>query len=115
MTGTKGNVIVYVRLGSTMVAYDLDAGLTEYSRTLSLQLPKEIPQVEALKKGFAIDGNSYTMEITPCQFVDMVGLRHGGLCGSHGEQGYALMDVLRDTQLDIMKWLGEYDYEVTYS
>lgn len=45
------------------------AGAHEGERTLSLHPPKEIPQGEWLKRGFAIDGNSVVVSITRAAYV----------------------------------------------
>ncbi len=51
-------VKVYVREGDS-----------ERERTLSFRPPKEVPQTEWLKRGFAIDGNSVIMSVTAGQYV----------------------------------------------
>ncbi len=51
-------VKVYVRAGSH-----------EGERTLSFRPPKEVPQIDWLRRGFAIDGNSVVVGITRATYV----------------------------------------------
>ncbi len=46
------------------------AGAHEGERTLSLRPPKEVPQIDWIRRGFAIDGNSIVTGITRATYVD---------------------------------------------
>jgi hypothetical protein len=74
-------------------------------RSLAFQAVDEIPQKVALQNGFAIDGNSYTLDVT-ASWVD---------AGSPEAYFEPLSEALRNAQVKIANLLGEHGYEVTFS
>jgi hypothetical protein len=91
-------ITVYVRLGGD----PNDRNIPEV-RTLSFKAPDEIPQKVAIGQGFAVDGNSYIMDTAAYWMEDTPDHRY-----------VPLAEALRDTQMDIIRFLGEYGYEVTF-
>jgi hypothetical protein len=91
----------------------------QHGCSLSFNALPDVPQKDALERGFAIDGHSYEMVVTACIFPDMdhdFVVCGSSFCnGSHGNTYRPLANVLRDTQLGIMEWLSKYGYEMTFA
>jgi len=89
MTESK-TVTVYVR------APDDD------TRTLSFTRIPEVSDADALKHGFAIDGNSYVMGLTAYFDEDE-------------NRKVSLHEGLRDTQQELITWLGALGFTVEFN
>ncbi len=119
------------------------AGAHEGERTLSFRPPKEVPQTDWLKKGFAIDGNSVITSITRATYVwypdNPSGIRPlsaetrkqlglGGPVPWPGltqsrlsvaaadilDEDDTLINALKDIESWLVEWLGTLGYDVEF-
>jgi hypothetical protein len=92
--GSKGRVEVFVRLGDQR---------NESVRELSFDIPSDVPQLEALARGFAVDGHSATCTVRPRFDED-----DGSLVAT-------LAEALLERQQELIGWLElECEYEVLF-
>lgn len=109
------------------------------ARVLSLTLPADIPQEEAIQRGFAFDGNAVIAAVTPYTTVRSTSSRSGTLQDTFfpwepegafeaittypletrlqlKQQGetLTLADALRDVQQMVVRWLGSHGYKVVF-
>lgn len=88
MTESQTNtVLVYVRLCGDDASREC--------REISFKIPDKLSQKDLLEEGFAIDGNSAMKAVTPYD-------------------DFQLSDVLHNSQLDLVKWLGQRGYAVEF-
>lgn len=104
------SIPIYVRIGST-----------RNSRLISFDAPPRLSQKDSLAMGFAIDGEALLFEVSPGEFsVDgdqsytIYGCLHDGSKQDRKHDHGDLVGALRCTQLTLMSFLEEHDYDVTF-
>lgn len=120
------------------------AGAHEGERTLSFRPPKEVPQTDWLKKGFAIDGNSVVAGITRATYVQYPdnpsgikplsaetrkqlgignpvpwpGLNQSVLAIAAANtisEEHTLIKALKEVEAWLVEWLGTLGYDVEFA
>ena len=111
------------------------AGDHEGERTLSFRPPKEVPQSEWLKRGFAIDGNSVIASVSALtgiapfedipgipSNVEVIGRRpyprlHTDPKEVRGAGFFprTLVQALQEVEAWLVEWLGELGYDVEFA
>ena len=84
-------------------------------RSLSFQRPEEVEQLDAIERGFAIDGRNVVISVGP-DWVDGTDVFYRGPDGSTASDDIRpLAGVLRDTEAYLVKWLGDLGYKVEFA
>jgi hypothetical protein len=130
-----------IHMDRQIVKVYVRAGDHEGERTLSFRPPKEVPQSEWLKRGFAIDGNSVIASVTAATQVGYqtnesdeemarifpIGARlaaignpqRGVLSVAHQTEAEptkgTLIMVLREVEAWLVDWLGTLGYDVEFA